>query len=130
MQKPSEGKTEKKLRGYFSIADTNSIEPIDKRARKVLGKHTKAAQALDEKYETDTPTGSKGPIKTFTMQHGPSATHPRAHEVFLLWCFGAFGELSAECSEVCNLATRVQAASYVAYHGDKMPKEAFDAQRP
>ena len=42
----------------------------------------------------------------------------------------AFGELSAECSELCNLVARVEAASYVAYYGDKTPKEAFDAQRP
>ena len=77
----------------------------------------------------DTPTGSKGPIETFTMRHGPSATYPRAHEVSGLGV-GAFGELPAGCSERFNLAARVQAASYVAYYGDKTPKESFDAQSP
>jgi SepF-like predicted cell division protein (DUF552 family) len=34
--------------GYFPIADTDSIKPIDKRARKVHDECTMAAQALDE----------------------------------------------------------------------------------
>ena len=88
-----------------------------------------AAQALDEEYYPDTPTGSKLPIEIFIMRHGPSATHLRAHEV-AGFGVGAFGEISAECSELCNLAARVQVASYVAYYGDKTPKESFDAQRP
>ena len=58
--------------GNFSIADMDSIKPIDKRARKVHDKYTKAAQALDEEYYPDTPTGSKGPIGTSIMRHGPS----------------------------------------------------------
>ena len=77
----------------------------------------------------DTPTGSKGPIKIFIMRHGPSATHPRAPEGAGLGV-GALGELSAECPKLCNLVARVQAASYMAYYGDKTPKEAFDVQRP
>ena len=112
--------------GYVSIADADSIKPIDKRARKVHDEYTKAAQALDEEYYPDTPTDSMGPIETFIMRHGPSAIHPRAREFGV----GAFGGLSGRCSEPCNLAARVQAASYVAYYGDKAPKEAFDAQRP
>jgi len=115
--------------GYVSIADTDYIKPIDKRARKVHDEYTKAAQALDEKYYPDTPTGSKGPIGTSIMRHGPSATHPRAYEV-AGFGVGTFGGLSAECTELYNLVARVQAASYVAYCGDKTPKEAFDAQRP
>jgi hypothetical protein len=83
--------------GYFAIADTVSMGPIGKRARKVHGQYTKAAQALDEEYYPDTPTGSKGPIETFIMRHGPSATHPRAHGV-AGFDVGAFGELSAGCS--------------------------------
>jgi len=63
------------------------------------------------------------------MRHGPSATHPHAHKV-LGFGFGGFGELSAEGYELCSLAARAQAASYVAYYGDKAPKGAFDAQRP
>ena len=70
-----------------------------------------------------------GPVETFILRHGPSATHPRAHEV-TGFGVGAFGELSAECSELCNLVARVQAVSYMAYYDDKTPKEAFDAQRP
>jgi hypothetical protein len=42
--------------GYFSIADTDSIKPIDKLARKVHSEYAKAC---------DTPEGSKGPIETF-----------------------------------------------------------------
>ena len=99
---------------YFSIADTDSIKPIDKRARKVHDEYTMAAQALDEECYLDTPTGSKGPIETFNMRRGPSAAHPRAREVSG-FCVGAFGGLSAGCSELRNLAARVQAASYVAY---------------
>ena len=45
---------------YFSIADTDSIKPIGKRARKVHGEYSKASQALDEGYYPDTPTGSNG----------------------------------------------------------------------
>ena len=69
---------------------------------------------LTGKYYPDTPTGSKGPIETFIMRHGLSATNPRAHDVA---GFGvrAFGELSAGCSELQNLIARVQATSYVAY---------------
>jgi hypothetical protein len=96
--------------GYFSIADTDSIKSIDKRAREVYGEYTKAAQALDEEYYPDTPTGSKGPIETFIMRHGPSSTHPRAHEV-AGFGVGAFGELSAECSELYNLVARFQGVS-------------------
>ena len=51
----------------FSIADTDSIKPIGKRARKVHDKYTKAAQALDEEYYPDTPAGSKGQIETFII---------------------------------------------------------------
>ena len=54
---------------------------------------------------------------------------PRAHGVAGFGVF-AFGELSTECPELCNFVARVQAASYVAYYGDKTPKEAIDAQRP
>ena len=115
--------------GYFSIADTDSVKPIDKRARKVHSEYTKAAQILDKEYYPDTPPGSMGPVETFILRHGPSATHPRAHEV-TGFGVGAFGELSAECSELCNLVARVQAVSYMAYYDDKTPKEAFDAQRP
>ena len=43
-----------------------------------------AAQALDEEYYPDTPTGSKGPIETIIIRHGPSAAHPRAHELLAL----------------------------------------------
>ena len=89
----------------------------------------KAAQALDKERNPNTPACSKGPVESFIMRHGPSATHPRAHEAAGLGV-GAFGELSAGCSELCNLAARVQAASYVAYYGVKTPREAFDAQRP
>ena len=67
--------------------------------------------------------------RSLVLQHGPSVTQPRAHEV-PGFGVGAFGELSAECSELCNLLARVQAASYVAYYGDKTPKEAIDAQGP
>ena len=88
-----------------------------------------AAQALDEVYYPDSPTGSKGPIETFIMRHGPSANHPRAHEV-AGFGVGTFGELSAECSELCNLVARVQAVSYMAYYGGKAPREAHGAQRP
>ena len=63
------------------------------------------------------------------MRHGPSATHPRAHEVSGFGV-GAFGELSAESPELCNLVARVQAASYVAYYGDNTPTEGFDVKRP
>ena len=115
--------------GYFSIANTDSIKPIDKRARKVHSEYTKAAQTLDEEYYPDTPAGSKGPIETFILQHGPSATHPRAHEV-AGFGVGAIGEFPAGCSELCNLAARVQAVSYMAYYDDKTPRKAFDAQRP
>ena len=52
--------------GYFSIADTDSIKPIDKRARKVHVEYTKAAQALDEEYYPNTPAGSRGPTETPT----------------------------------------------------------------
>ena len=55
--------------------------PIDKRAREVHDEYTKAAHAPHEEYYPDTPAGSKGPIEAFIMRHGPSATHPRAHEV-------------------------------------------------
>ena len=34
--------------GNFSITDTDSIKPIDKRARKGHGEYTKDAHALDE----------------------------------------------------------------------------------
>ena len=36
--------------GYFPIADTDSINPIGKRARKVHGDNTKASLTLDEEY--------------------------------------------------------------------------------
>ena len=36
--------------GYLMIADTDSIGPIDKRARKVHDEYTKDAQAPDEDY--------------------------------------------------------------------------------
>ena len=108
---------------------TRTPKPINKRARKVHDEYTKAAQALDGEYNPGTPKGSKGPIETISMRHGPSATHPRAHEVPGFGA-GTFVELSAGCSELCNLAARVQAASYVAYYGDKTSKGAFDAQRP
>ena len=39
-------------------------------------------------------------------------------------------ELSAGCSELCNLAARVQAVSYMAHYNDKTPRGAFDAQLP
>ena len=86
----------------------------------------KRKKALDWGYYPDTPTGSKGPIKTFIMRHGPSATHPHAREV-AGFGVGAFGELSAGRSELRNLAARVQAAPYVANNGFKSPKEAFGA---
>ena len=96
----------------FSIADTNPIKPVDKRARKVHGDCTNNTQALDEEYHPGTPAGS-GPIGTIILRHGPAATHPDAHGD-ADFVAGAFGELSAECSELRNLAARVQAASYVA----------------
>ena len=105
-------------------------------SRKVHGDYTKAAQALDVEYYPDTPTGSKGPIETPVLRDYtkaaqaldvPSATHPRAHEVSGFGV-GAFGELSAECSELWSFVARVQAASYVAYYGDKTPSETVDAQ--
>ena len=37
----------------------------------------------------------------------------------------AFSELSAECSELYNLAARVQAVSYMAYYDDKTPRGGF-----
>ena len=77
-----------------------------KRARKAHDEYTKVSQALDEKYYPGTPAGSKGPVETPTMRHGPSATHPRAHEV-AGFGVGAFGELSAGCSKLCNLVSRV-----------------------
>lgn len=92
--------------GYFSIADTDSIKSIDKRARKVHNEYTKAAQTLNKEYYPDTPAGSKRPIETFILRHEPSAAHPRAHEV-TGFGVGAFGELSAECSELYNLVARV-----------------------
>jgi hypothetical protein len=115
--------------GYFSIADTDSIKPIGKRAWKVHDEYNMAVQALDEECYPDTLTGSKGPIETFIMRHGPSAAHPRANEV-AGFGVGAFSELSAECPELCILVARVQVASYVACYGDKTPKGALDAQRP
>ena len=48
-------------------------------------------------------------IETFILRHGPSATHPREREA-AGFGVGAFDELSAECSELCNLVARVQAA--------------------
>ena len=65
----------------FPIADTDSTKAIDKRARKVHNEYTRAAQTLDEEFYPATPAGSKWPIGTIVLQHGPSATHPRAHEV-------------------------------------------------
>ena len=59
--------------GYFSVADTNSIKPIDKRAQKAHDKYTKAAQGPGEVYYPGTPESSKGPIETSIMRHGPSA---------------------------------------------------------
>ena len=56
------------------IADTCSIKPIDKRAREVHSEYTRAAQTLDKEYYPDSPAGSKGPIETFILRHGPSAT--------------------------------------------------------
>ena len=64
------------------------------------------AQALGEEYHPGTPAVPKGPIETFTMRHGPSATHPLAHEV-AGFGVGAFGEPSAGCSELYNLVARV-----------------------
>ena len=84
-----------RLLRIFSIADTNSTKPIDKRAHKAHNEYTNAAQTLDEQYYPDTPAGSKGPIGTFILRHGPSATHPRAHAVSGFGD-GAFGELPAE----------------------------------
>ena len=88
-----------------------------------------AAQALDEEYYPGTPAGSKRPIEAIIMRHRPSATHSRAQKV-AGFGVGAFGELSAGCSGLYNLVARVQAASYVAYNGDRTSKGAFDAQRP
>ena len=59
------------------------------------------------------------------MRHMPSATQPRANGDSGFGV-GAFGELPAECPELLNLVARVQAASYVAHHGNKTPKEAFN----
>ena len=70
-----------------------------------------------------------GPIKTFVLWHGHSAIHPRAHGV-AGFGVGAFGEISAGCSELYNLVARIQAVSYMAYYDDKTPREAYDAQRP
>ena len=41
----------------------------------------------------------------FIMQHGPSATYPRAHEA-AGFGVGAFGELPAGCSEMFKLAAQ------------------------
>ena len=92
--------------GCISIADTESIRPIDKRGREVHDEYTKAAQALGEEYYPDTPAGPKGPIETFIMRHGPSATQPRAHGV-AGFVVGAFGGLPAEYPELLNLAAWV-----------------------
>ena len=83
---------------------------MDESARKVQNEYTRAAQTLDEEYYPDTPAGSKGPIETAFLRHGPSSIHPRAHE-FAGFGVGAFGELSVECSELCNPVARVQAVS-------------------
>ena len=100
--------------GYFEVNEVRSMDGCYKPC---------------EKNYPGTSAGSKGPIETSILRHGPSATHPRAHEV-AGFGVGAFGVLSAGCSELCNLAARVQAVSYMAYYDDKTPKEAFDAQRP
>ena len=68
------------------------IKPIDKRARKVHDENTTAAQAPDEGHYTGILAGSRGSIETTIMRHGPSATHPRAHEAS---GFGV-GELSMD----------------------------------
>ena len=67
--------------GYFSIADTDSTKPTDKRARKGRKEYTKAAQALGVVCYPGTPVGSKGPIEASILRHGSSATRPRTHEV-------------------------------------------------
>ena len=54
--------------GYFSIADTDSIKPIDKHARKVHVDSTRAAQALDGEYNPGAISVSKWPIETFTFR--------------------------------------------------------------
>ena len=71
--------------GCFSIPDTGSIKPIDKRARKVHDEYTKAVHALDEKQHLDIPAEFKGSIKTVILQHGPSATHPMRESNYWLW---------------------------------------------
>ena len=38
------------VQGHCSIADTDSIKPIGKRARKVHDEYTRAVQALDEEH--------------------------------------------------------------------------------
>ena len=63
------------------------------------------------------PRGRSEPLLCDT----PCAPHPRAHGVSGFGV-GAFGEISVGYSELYNLVTQVQAASYVAYHGDKTPR--------
>jgi len=105
--------------GYFSIADTDSIKPIGKRARKVHDEYTKAARRpLTRKTTRALRQVPRDRSKPSLCDTGPVA-HPHAHEV-AGFGVGAFGELSAGCSGLCNLAARVQAASYVAYYGDKL----------
>ena len=91
--------------GYFSIADTDSIKPINKRARKDQDEYTKAAQALGEEILPGHPGRFQEADLSPIMRHGPSLTHLRAHEVSN-FCVDAFGELSARCSGLCNLAAR------------------------
>ena len=57
----------------------DSIEPVDKRARKVYDKYTKAAQALDEGHFPCTLAGPKELVETSILRHAPSTSHPRAH---------------------------------------------------
>ena len=89
--------------------NTDSIEPIENRTQNIHGDFTKAAQAFDEECYPGTQMGSKEPTGQFILRYGPGATHRRAHELSGFGA-GAFGELSAKCSEQYNLAARAQAA--------------------
>ena len=115
--------------GFSPGSKTQPKSKIGKRARKAHDELARVSQTLDEETYPDNPASSKGSIeKPQLYDTGPVPPPPALMELLALVLELAMN--SRPGAPNCTISPfRFQAGSYVAYYGDKTPKEAHDAQR-